>query len=105
MDVLSGGKGKQQKEKEAQKNWFASKVGGSDKPSPKTVLIGFYRSIRWPEEVKLESSMRISWIRVPVNLFSGNSVQLTDRPAVDLFQQHILNQGDQVRTDKLSLSR
>jgi len=36
--------------------------------------------------------------------FSGNSVQLTVRLAVDLFQQHILKQGEQVRTDGLSLS-
>lgn len=30
LDVLAGGKGKQQKEKEAQKNWFAGKVGRRD---------------------------------------------------------------------------
>ena len=105
MDVLSGGKGKKQKEKEAQKNWFASKVCGGDIPGPVAVLIAFHRSIRWLEEVKPENSMRISWTKVLVNLFSGNSFQLTDHPAVDLFQQHILGQGDQVRTDGLSLSR
>jgi hypothetical protein len=33
LDVLAGDKGKKQKEKEAQKNWFANKVGGGNAAS------------------------------------------------------------------------
>jgi len=35
----------------------------------------------------------------------GDSVLLTGDLAVDLFQQHILKQGDQVRVDERLLSR
>ena len=34
LDVFAGDKGRKQKEKEAQKNWFAGKVGGSNGFTP-----------------------------------------------------------------------
>lgn len=64
LDVLAGGKGKQQKEKEAQKNWFANKVGRYDTLHPIVALIVLLRSTKWPAEVKPESSTKISWTRV-----------------------------------------
>ena len=49
-------------------------------------------------EVRLESSTRISWTRVRRHsTIVDRSVTLTDNAAVDLFQQHILGQGSQVR--------
>ena len=102
LDVLAGGKGKKQKEKEAQKNWFASKVGrGNTSSHPIAALIVFRRSTRWPAEAKLESSTRINWTRVRGRPTMERSALLTDSAAVDLFQQHILKQGDQVRAGGL----
>lgn len=55
LDVLAGDKGKKQKQKEAQKDWFANKVGGSNASDPVFIFIVFFRSTRWPAEVKQES--------------------------------------------------
>jgi hypothetical protein len=63
LDVLAGDKGKKQKEKEAQKNWFANKVWLLYFSSV-VVLIAFARSTRWLAEARLGNSTRISWIRV-----------------------------------------
>jgi len=50
-------------------------------------------------EVRPGSSARISWTRVRNYFTMGRSVTFTEDAAVDLFQQHILKEGNQVRAN------
>lgn len=55
LGVLSGDKGKEQKQKEAQRNWFATKVSGGSALHSIVVFTALFRSTRWLGEVRPES--------------------------------------------------
>ena len=78
---------------------FSRGTKGSNRKKSRLRRIGLrIRSTRWPVEVRLGSLTRISWTRVRRHsTIVDQSATLTDNAAVDLFQQHILGQGSQVR--------
>ena len=101
LGSLAGGKGKQQKQEEAQKNWFANKVGRGNIFRQAPVFIALHQVNEMAGggqagELKEDKLDKGAWGLLKVVL-----VVLREDLVVDLFQQHILKQGDQVRVLKM----